>query len=216
MHAQPLVADTQPVRSQLHILQCSRIFQREREILLDQSRLLLRSRNLVRAQPCQPDKSRIVYDLLELSHRFQEARSHFPVHLLRHDKPTAERRKIALHPCPFLRCFRQEQVTRMIEERTLVEVHLVTAGEETKVVLVRLRLVILLDEPVLLVNHRVVRQHLYSLRPSRMNRFIFGSSHREQFRQLHPEGDSNIRILADDAVLFHREQWELAFYRGSF
>ncbi len=33
--------------------------------------------------------------------------------------------------------FRQEQITPVIEERTFIEVHLVTTGEETKAILIR-------------------------------------------------------------------------------
>jgi len=104
----------------------------------------------------------------------------------------------------------------VIEERTFIEVHLVTTGKETKAILIRFRLIILLDKPVLLVYHRIVRQYLDCLRPCGMYSFIFRCGDREQLRQFHPEGDGNIRILADDAVLFHRKQRELAFYRGSF
>ena len=53
------------------------------------------------------------------------------VHLLGDDESPAQRREAALHPHALFRRFGQVQIAFMVQERTLVEVHLVASGKET-------------------------------------------------------------------------------------
>ena len=80
--------------------------------------------------------------------------------------PSAKRGKIALLPAAVLGRLGQEQIAGVIKERTLVEVPLETAGEETHLLLLQIRAVALLDKPVLLVYDAVSRQDLDRLHPS--------------------------------------------------
>ena len=60
----------------------------------------------------------------------------------------------------FFRGLGEEQVTGMLQVRTIVEVPLEAEAEETDAVLADVRLVTLFHEEVLLVHDAVVRQHL--------------------------------------------------------
>ena len=90
------------------------------------------------------------------------------------------------------------------------------AAEKTQVVLADVGTVAFLDEEVLLVHDAVVRQYLDRFRPGRMDGLVFRLREREKFGQLHPVGHGNVRVLADDAPVLHREQREFAFQRRCF
>ena len=77
-------------------------------------------------------------------------------------------------------------------------------GKETDVLPVRVRLVALADENVLLVDYRIVRQHLHRLDPSRVYRFVFRRGHGIEFGQFYPEGYRDIRILRYDDIVLNR------------
>ena len=109
--------------------------------------------------------------------------------------PTAERGKIALLPATVLGRLGQEQVAGVVQEGSLVEVPLETAGEETHLLLLQVRTVALLDKPVLLVYDTVGRQHFDCFYPSRMNGGILRARHRIEFGKLDPEGDRDVGIL---------------------
>lgn len=47
------------------------------------------------------------------------------------DESSAQRREIALHPHALFRCLGQVQIAFMVQERSLIEVQLVTSGKET-------------------------------------------------------------------------------------
>lgn len=116
--------------------------------------------------------------------------------------PSAERRKIALLPVAVLGRLGQEQVAGVVQERSLIEVPLETAGEETHILLLQVRTIALLDEPILLVYDAVGRQHLDCLYPSRMDGSILRACHRIEFGQVHPKGDRDVGVLREDAPLF--------------
>ena len=69
----------------------------------------------------------------------------------------AEGGEVALLPVAVLGRLGQEQVAGVIQERSLIEVSLETAGEETHLLLLQVRTVALLDEPILLVYDAVGR-----------------------------------------------------------
>ena len=153
MQAKPLVTDTHLVRVQLHILQHGSSVSREREVSLDNARFALRSRNLFRGEPFQPDKAAVINDTFKLSHRFHEAFHRFLVpDFLRHQKTTAERVPVALLPGAFPGGLGEEQVTGVVQVGTLVEMAFKTAGEEAEVILPAVRLVFLGDENILFVQ----------------------------------------------------------------
>ena len=83
----------------------------------------------------------------------------------------------------------------MVQERAFIEVPFKTPGQETKLVPVRVGLVVLLDEEVLLVYYGVVGQHLYCLVPCRMYGFVLGTGDCEQFGQFHSESHRYVCIL---------------------
>ena len=82
-------------------------------------------------QPGKRDKPAVVHDTLELSDRFDEFHSRFPVrYLLRNNPAPAEggrsRSVGGFSPCRLC----QEQVTVMVQERAFIEVPLKTPGQE--------------------------------------------------------------------------------------
>ena len=89
-------------------------------------------------------------------------------------------------------------------------------AEETQVVTAYIRLITLLNEEILLVHDAVCRQNLHRLGPCGMHRLVLGLREREQLRQLHTVCHGDVRVLADDAALLHREQWKLALKCGGF
>ena len=97
MQAEPLVADTHPVGSQVDVLQDRRVGEGEREILLYQSRLFLRADNFFIAQARETNKTALVHNPLELLGCFEELAGGILVpYLLGDDMPSAESRKVAL------------------------------------------------------------------------------------------------------------------------
>ena len=153
MQAEPFVADTHPVRVQLHVLQHGSSVCRERKVPFDNTRFVFRSRNLFRGQPFQPDKSAVVNDTFKLSHRFHETLHRFPVlYLLRHQKFPAQRVPVALLPGAFPGGLGEKQVAGVVEVGPFVEVAFKTAGEKAEFVPADVRLVFLRDENILFVQ----------------------------------------------------------------
>ena len=115
-----------------------------------------------------------------------------------------------------LRGLGEEQVAVVLEVRTLIEVSLKGAREETEVFLLKLGCVTLLNEEVLLVYNTVVRQDLDRLGPCRVYRLILRLCDGEEFGKLHTIADRDVGILADDAVVLNRQNRELAFEGSCF
>ena len=217
MQAEPLIADTHLVGFEVDVLQNRRVGEGQREILLNQSWFFFRADNLFIAQSGKANKAALVHNPLELLGRFEELAGGILVpYLLGDDMPTAEGREVALLPAAVLGCLGQEQVAGVIQERSLVEVSLETAGEETHILLLQVRMVTLLDKPVLLVHDTVGRQYLDRLYPSRMDGSILRTCHRIEFGQVHPKGDRDVGVLREDAPLFDGKQREAVFQRGGF
>ena len=97
----------------------------------------------------------------------------------------------------------------MLEIRTLIEVALRGARKEAKLPLRELALILLADEPVLLMYNTEVRKYLDGLMPCRVHRFILSRGHGEELGELHPKGDRDIGILTDQTTLLNSKQREL-------
>ena len=110
----------------------------------------------------------------------------------------------------------KEQVAVVLQVRTLVEVALERAAEETQIFLLKFRCVALLNEEVLLMHDTVVRQDLDRLGPCRVYRLILRLCDGEEFGKLHTIADRDVGILADDAVVLNRQNRELAFEGSCF
>ena len=123
---------------------------REGEIFLHDARRRFRPDNLVRPQAVERDKPAVIHDPLELPDRFEELRYRFLVlDLLRDNLALAQRAERAFLTAAHLGCLGKEQVAEVIQERAFVKMPFKRAGQETKLVLVNLRLVLLFDEEVL-------------------------------------------------------------------
>ncbi|EEO61245.1 hypothetical protein BSBG_02217 [Bacteroides sp. 9_1_42FAA] len=205
VQAQAVVADAHLPRRHLDVLQTVHVTQRQGEVPPDDARFLISSDKLVIGEPAQFDMPRIVQDTRELLHRLDELHRRFLVlYLLRHDVPPAQRVPVALLAQPFLRGFRQEQVALVVQERPLVEVHLVAAGKEAHVLPAEIGTVLFLHVPVLFVQHRMVGQHLYCLAPRCVDVLVLLRRDGIDLRQLHLEGGGDVRVLRDDAAVLHR------------
>jgi len=69
---------------------------------------------------------------------------------------TAEQRKVALLRHTLLVRLGKEEIDRVVEIRTLIEVPLRGTGKETQSAIGELSLIVLFDEPVLLVYDAVI------------------------------------------------------------
>ncbi len=98
----------------------------------------------------------------------------------------AEGGEVALLPVTVFGRLGQEQVAGVIQEGSLVEVSPETAGEETHILLLQVRTIAFLDEPILFVYDAVGRQYLDCLHPSRMDGGILRTRHRIKFGMLDP------------------------------
>ena len=67
------------------------------------------------------------------------------------------------------------------------------------------RRVLLLDEPVLLVDDGEVRQHLDRLAPAAVYRLVLRTRHGIKLRKLHLESHRDVGVFGDDATLLHRQ-----------
>ena len=211
-----LVAYTQRLGAQLDVLQRGRVGKRKGKILFQKSRPLRRTRYLIARQAGDGDEARIVQDTLELIHGLHEFHCRFFVHLFGYDVAPTEGREVRLHPHPLFGRLRQKQVARVVEVGTFGEMPLVAAREEAHLRVARLRAVSLADEPVLLVDDAVFGQDLDGLAPRGVDRFVLGGGYGEQLRELDTIGDRDVRVLADDAAVLHRQKRELALERGGF
>ena len=110
----------------------------------------------------------------------------------------------------------EEQITSVLQVRTLVEVALKGTREKTEIFLLQLGGVALLNEEVLLMHDTVVRQDLDRLGPCRVYRLILRLCDGEEFGKLHAIADRDVGILADDAVVLNRQNRELAFEGSCF
>ena len=216
VQAQDVIADAHFLRVQPDVLQRGGVGLREREVFLDDARPSVLPGDFRCGQPGKRDETAVVHDALELPDRLDEFCYRFLVRYLLRDNPApAERGEVALSAASFFGRLGQEQITIVVQKRSFVEMPLITPGQEAEPVLFRVGLVVLRDEEVLLVYDGVAGQHLDRLVPCRMDGFVFGTGDGEQFGQFHPESHRDVRILRDDAAVFHRQKRELPLQRGS-
>ena len=130
--------------------------------------------------------------------------------------PPTEGIEIALLAAPLFGRLRQVQETRVFQVRTLVEMTLERTREETHVVLLQFRPVLLAHEPVLLVDDAVIGQDLDGLAPCRMYGLVFGGGHGVQLRQLDLEGHRDVRLFGEDAAVLDSQQRKFRFERRCF
>ena len=128
----------------------------------------------------------------------------------------AEGGEVALLSVTVLGRLGQEQVAGVIQERSLIKVPLETAGEEAHLLLLQVRTVALLDEPVLFVYYTVGRQHLDCLYPRRMDGGILRTRHRIEFGKFDPKGDRNVGVFREDTALFDGKQRKAVLQRSGF
>ena len=195
VQAQAVVADAHLPCREVDVLQGAVAFGHEGEITLYESGLVLRTDNLIGGEAAQPDEAAVVHDAGELFRSLHEFLRRLPVQFLGDDMPTAQRAEVALHTVALLRGLRQEEVAGVLQVGTLVEVTLKRTAQETHVIFVQLWLVLLLDEPVLLVDDGIVGQHLDGLAPAAVYGLVFRTRHSVEFRQLHLVGDREVGIL---------------------
>ena len=122
---------------------------------------------------------------------------------------TAEQRKVALLRHTLLVRLGKEEIDRVVEIRTFVEVPFRGTGKEAQAAISELSLIVLLNEPVLLVYDAVIGQHLDCLMPGRVHCLVFCRSDGKEFGQLHTESHRDIGIFAHHAALLYGEQREL-------
>ena len=65
------------------------------------------------------------------------------------------------------------------------------------------RTVCFLDEPILLTDDAMLRQHLHGLYPGRVHSLILVLRHRVQLGQLHLESHGQVGVLAHDAAVLY-------------
>ena len=151
-------------------MQADGVLLREREVFLDDARRAGRSGYLRVRQARDADQAAVVHDTLELAATLHETGDGLLVlHLLGDDEAPCQGIETAGRAAAFFRGLGEEQVTGVLQVRTLVEVPLEAEAEETDAVLADVRLVTLFHEEVLLVHDAVVRQHLDRFRPGGMH-----------------------------------------------
>jgi len=183
MQAKAFVADAHLRRIQLDVLQHTVLTVREGQVAFYQSGMAFRSGDFPGCQSFQTYQSAVVDDALELPDRFEETVHRLLVpDFLRHEEAPAERIEIALPAGAFFRCLGEEEVTSVVQVGPLVEMAFKTAGEETEVVLLDVRLVFLGHEDVLLVDDGIVRQYLDCLGSCAVHGLILGGRYRKDFR----------------------------------
>ena len=96
-----------------------------------------------------------------------------------------------------------------MEIGTFVEVPFGGTGKEAQSTIGKFSLVVLLNEPILLVYNAVIGQHFYSLVPGRVHCLVFCRSDGKKFGQFHTESHRDVSILAHQTALLYGEQWEL-------
>ena len=195
VQAQAVVADAHLPCREVDVLQGAVAFGHEGEVTFYESGLVLRTDNLIGGEAAQPDETAVVHDAGELFRSLHEFLRRLPVQFLGDDMPTAQRAEVALHTVALLRGLRQEEVAGVLQVGPLVEVTLKRTAQKTHVIFVQLWLVLLLDEPVLLVDDGVVGQHLDGLAPAAVYRLVFRTRHGVEFRQLRLVGDREVGIF---------------------
>ena len=122
------VSDTHTTCRQFHILQTLHVLRGEREVLAYKSRCPFRACDFIVCQLSQRYITTVIDDSCELLHGIEESCDRFLVlDFLGDDMPTAQGGKIALVCHTLLGGLGEEQVTLVMQVRTLIEVSLVAS-----------------------------------------------------------------------------------------
>ena len=211
MHTEDLVPDHHSPRIELYIL-VYRMFEVEREILVQDSRSLFIPKNLFGRKTPDSNQTAFTDNALGLTYGIQKTAYSFGItNLLWNDKTPAQRREIALLADTLFGCLRQEKVTGMLKVRPFIEMPFKRAGEETLIAIPILRPILLRQKPVLFMNNGVIGQDFDCFQSGSMNRFVFFGGHGKQFRQFNPKCDRYISLFTDDAAMFDSHDWKLIF-----
>lgn len=135
--------------------------------------------------------------------------------LLGHDETPAEGREVAAAPHLFLRGLRDEEIARVPQEGSLVEVTLEGPAQKA---LVRgeVGAVVLLGEIVLFMYDRVVGQHTQGFEPGAVQGLVFGGREREELGQHDTVGHRYLGVLRQDTIVFYGQQREVMFQCSRF
>ena len=128
MQAQVLVAYAHTSCGQFQVLQTLYVLRGEREVLAYKSRCSFRACDFIVCQLSQRYITTVIYDSCELLHGIEESCDRFLVlDFLGDDMPTAQGGKIALVCHALLGGLGEEQVTLVMQVRTLIEVSLIAS-----------------------------------------------------------------------------------------
>ena len=128
MQAQVLVAYAHTSCGQFHVLQTLHVLRGEREVLAYKSSRSFRACDFIVCQLSQRYITTVIDDSCELLHGIKESCDRFLVlDFLGNDMPTAQSGKIALVCHALLGGLGKEQVTLVMQVRTLIEVSLIAS-----------------------------------------------------------------------------------------
>lgn len=129
VQAQRIVTDLHPSGVELHILQRSRVVLREREVLFQNPRLFRRADDLRFREPFDLEKPAFVDDAFRLPHGIQKQPHGILIpHLFRGQVAPAEGVERRLLPRALPCGFGDEQVARVVQVRTFVEMTFIAAA----------------------------------------------------------------------------------------
>jgi len=123
---------------------------------------------------------------------------------------------VALSAAALFGRLRQKQITRVVEVGSFVEMPLERTRQETHVLFLKFRAVLLAHEPVLLVHDAEIGQHTDRLAPCSVDRLVLGGGYGVQLRQLHSESHRDVGVFGEDAPLLDGQQREFRFECCSF
>ena len=206
MQAENFIPDHHAPRVEPQIFVYGR-FRIERQITVQQTAHSIRSDDLFGSQSAQLHKAALAEDTFSLADCIQKAGDALRIaHFLRYDEAAAQRREGAPATHLFFRRLRNEQITRMMQIGTFVEMAFEAAREESRRLRSRRRLPAVFGEEILLMYDRIIGQHAQCLRSCPMQGFVFVLRQGEQLRQCNLESHRDIGVFADDAVLFDAQQ----------
>ena len=98
----------------------------------------------------------------------------------------------------------------------LVEMPLEGAVEKTLLVFLDVGPIPLANEPILLMDDRIVRQHLQGFQSGSMNSLVLFRGDGIYFGQLHAKGYRYVTFFTDNAAVLDGQYRKFAFQRGGF
>ena len=214
--AQAVVAHPHLARREVDVLQAGVVFGQQGEAPLDDARRVVGADKLLVGEPLQRDEARVVHDALELLRSFQELACRLFVDFFGYNVSAAECGEVTLAAVALPCGLGEIEVAAVLEVRTFIEVPFKAAGKKTHVFLLQVGTVAFPNEPVLLVHHTEVGQHLDGLAPRGMYCLVLLRRDRIEFGQRHREADRQVGIFGDDAPALHGKQRQFVLHRSGF